>query len=162
MRSRSLPVQAVDQHQPVDGQVGVDLLQHVCPLREEGGQSPGSDHGHRPRPLGADAGAEPLDEPDVSPVDPRLHAGDGIRPHHHLGLGHVDEGQRRRRVVQRLERQVDPGRDHPAHVGAVEVDHVEGRRGAEVDDDEIAAVAVPGAHGVDQPVGAHRGGADRP
>ncbi len=45
-------------------------------------------------------------------------------------------------VDQRIEREIDPGRDDPALVGAVEVDHVERGRGAEVDHDQVARDAA--------------------
>src|SRR3546814_16645167 len=40
---------------------------------------------------------------------------------------------------QRFERQIDPRRDDPAQIGAVGADMVEGRRGAEADDELVLA-----------------------
>ena len=55
---------------------------------------------------------------------------------------------------QRIERQVDARRDDAALVGAASGDHVEGRRGAEVDDDQVARIFRVGGDGVERPVGA--------
>ena len=47
-----------------------------------------------------------------------------------------------------------PGRDDPALVSARRIDDVEGRRGAEVDDDQVARVLGMGGNGVERAVGA--------
>ena len=59
-----------------------------------------------------------------------------------------------RPAASACEREVDARRDHAAAVIAVVVDHVEGRRGAEIDDDQRPAIAVMRRDGVDEAVGA--------
>src|SRR3546814_5247405 len=53
-----------------------------------------------------------------------------------------DAPQHGRVVDRRIEREIDPGGDDPALVGPVEVDHVEGGRGAEIDHDQVARIAL--------------------
>src|SRR3546814_11420353 len=55
--------------------------------------------------------------------------------------GRLDRDARQLRggVDQRFERQIDPRRDDPAQIGAVGADMVEGRRGAEADDELVLA-----------------------
>ena len=73
------------------------------------------------------------------------------------GRRDVDARQVRRRMVQRVERQVDAGRNGAADIGAVMRHHIQRRRRAEIDDDQLAAIAVEGGDGVDQPVRADLG-----
>ena len=64
-----------------------------------------------------------------------------------------------RRPLQRLDRQVDAGRDDAAAVVAVLVDHVEGGGGAEIDDDQRRpGIAHAGADRVADAVGADLAG----
>ncbi len=66
----------------------------------------------------------------------------------------LDPRQLGRRLVERVGRDGEPGRDDAARVLAARGDHVEGGRGAEVDDDRALRPALVGGHRVDDPVGA--------
>ena len=79
-----------------------------------------------------------------------------VRPIDAVVLGRLDRDARQLGGGgdQGVERQVDPGRDDPAFVGARIIDHVEGRGGAEIDDDQVAVVARVAGDGVEHAVGA--------
>ena len=57
-------------------------------------------------------------------------------------------------VDQCVQREVDPGGNDPTLIGAREIDHVEGRRGSEIDHDQVAWVTSMGSDGVQDAVGA--------
>ena len=59
--------------------------------------------------------------------------------------------------MQRLEAEVHTRRDHAAHIGPVMGHDIKGGRGAEIDHNQIAAMALIGTGCIDQPVGADLG-----
>ena len=69
-----------------------------------------------------------------------------VRPMTAVAVGRLDRDPRQLGggIDQGVERQVDARRDDPALVGAVGADPVEGRRGAEIDDDQVAVDAWRG------------------
>ena len=83
-----------------------------------------------------------------------------VRPITRGAVGRLDRDARQPRGGgdQRVQRQVDAGRDDAAFIGARIIDHVEGGGGAEIDDDQIAFVERVGGDGVEHPVGADRFG----
>ena len=68
--------------------------------------------------------------------------------------GDGDARQLGRADDQRVEAEVDARRDDAALIGASEIDHVEGRRGAEIDDDQVALMSGVRGDGVERAVGA--------
>ena len=102
----------------------------------------------------------------AQPPDDRVHL--AREAEHHAGLDRLlgaladrvarllDVHSRKARGAggQRLERDLDPGRDHAAEVLALGGDHVVVDRGAEVHRDARAADALVGGDGVHEPVGA--------
>ncbi len=118
-------------------------------------QSAGRDGAHGFAEFALDAGDDAFDEADIAPEDAGLHAGDGARADHLLGARDRHRRQLRRRHGERLERQVDAGRDRAAAIVAVAIDHVEGRGGAEIDDDERPLVALVRRDRVDEAVRSH-------
>ena len=95
----------------------------------------------RPPPiLRLDARDQALDHADIAPVDAGLHRRHRVAADHRLRPADADARQTGGGLVQRLDRQIDAGRDHAAEIGAVLVHHVEGGGGAEVDHHQRAAV----------------------
>src|SRR5215471_7641240 len=75
LRDRSrfsvLGIARVDQHEPLHGEIGVDMVDHGNLALEDGGKAAGGDHGHRLAELCLDAGDQALDQADIAPI----HAG---------------------------------------------------------------------------------------
>ena len=105
--------------------------------------------------LAGNAGDERFDQAGVAEDDPGLHARRRVRPDRAHGPHQVDPRQPGGALRERLDRDAQAGGDRSAEVGAVGGDGVEGRRGAEVDDDQGAAVPGEAADRVGDPVRAH-------
>ena len=75
-----------------------------------------------------------------------------VAPDRPIGRPQLDPWQLRRPRGERLEPELEPGRDGAADEGAVAGDAVERRRGPEVDDDRGRAVQARGGQGIDEPV----------
>ena len=101
---------------------------------------------------------QPVDQPDIAPIDAGLHAGHGVAADHLLGAVDGDARQQGRGLVQRLDGQIGARRDHAAVEIAVLGHDVEIGGGAEIHHDHRALVALMRRHRVAQPVGAHRFG----
>src|SRR6056297_3220580 len=154
-------VVAMNDGETVHRDVVFDTVEETVRILKERGEATGSDDGHGFVVFALDAFGNLADDTDIAPVDTRLHAGNRVRADHPLWPGHIDMGQRRGGLVEGFERKVHSRRDDSAHVSSVRRHHVEGRRGPEIDDDEVTAMPVEGAAGVHQPVGADaRAGVD--
>ena len=100
------------------------------------------------------AGADAVDLAG-EPVDrARLERVDGVAADDVAGLRQLHPAERVGPLVQRVEADVDAGRDRAAQQLAVGRHRVVGRGGAEVDHDHRSAVEVDGGHRVGDPVGA--------
>ena len=155
----------VEDREALQGQVRIDRVDVVDPLRPRrrrqaarqddpdlrridagglGELDAGSGRGGRSRAPGAQDRAG-LDRADRVAAD---------RP---VRRPQLDPRQLRRPAGQRLDPELEPGRDRPADERAVARDAVEGRRGSEVGDDDRRAVEPGRREGVDQPIGADLG-----
>ena len=94
-----------------------------------------------------DLAGEPVDEPGLEAVHRRL-------ADHRGRLGEVDPHQASGAGEERVHRDLDPRREHPAHVLPLRRDDVEVRGRPEVDGDARRAVAVARGDRVHDPVGA--------
>ena len=102
-----------------------------------------------------DARHQAFDQSDVA-VDPaRAQRGHGVAADDFARRFELDARQPRRALEQAVHGGAQARRQRGAEQAAVAVDGVEGRRGAEVDDDRGHAVQLGGGQGVDDAVGAH-------
>ena len=102
-----------------------------------------------------DARDQPFYQPHIAPVDAGLHRRHRAAANHRLRPANADARQPGRRLVQRLDRQVDARRDGAAQIGAVGIYHVESGRGAEIDHHQRLLEQVIGRQRVQQPVRPH-------
>jgi hypothetical protein len=138
-------------------QVGIDRVEHVGSLVEQHGQPAGGDHLGRAADFGLHAGDQAFHHRHIAPEHADQHLVLGVAADHAVGLGHLDGDARQLGGVadKRIERQVDAGRDDAALVGAIEIDGIEGRRRAEIDDDEITGLGM-GGNGIDRAIRTQR------
>ena len=151
-RRPSVLVALPDEPNPFEGQERVDRLQRPRVRDDQVGQAARRD---RLR-LGAELLADALDDPvhlSGEPVDePGLQARGGVLRDHRLRLDEVDLEQPSRAREERLHRDLDPRRQYAADVLPFRRDHVEVRRGAEVDHDRRRPVTFDRRDRVRDPV----------
>ena len=109
-------------------------------------------HGVALAELAPDPPEQSARQPEVAVHRPRLHRPDRVPPDRTVGDRELDPGQLRGPRGERLEAQLEPGRDRPADVGPVGRHAIEGRRRAEVHDHGRCPVQPLGGERIDQAV----------
>src|SRR4051812_9786401 len=150
--SSAIPL--IDQRQPAQRQHVVALLDGLRLGGNQRRQPAGADHTRLKIDLALDARHDRVDETGVAEHQPRLDAGHRVAPDGVLGPRDLHARQLGGRVIERVGRDHQPGRDHAARVLAARRDHIERGRGAEVDDDRALRPALMGRDRVDDAVGA--------
>src|ERR1700722_2318087 len=146
-------VALVDQSQPGQSQEIVDGFDRRGKRHDRTGEPAGGDRLRLGPELGAQAVDDRVDLAGGAVDDAGADGVDCGLADQRAGRGDVDLGQGGGALGERLERDLDAGRDDPAEVLAVGGDGVVGDGGAEVDDDAGSAEAGVRGDGVDEPVG---------
>src|SRR5260370_25456986 len=134
LRVRSLLLAALeDLDQAARRDVGNGLIDNLGRPLEHGCKATGGNDSHRAPELGLDARHDALNQADIAPEDAGMHAGHRVGANPLLWLLDHDARQQGRRAVQGLDAEVDSWCDGAAAVAALFIDHVEIRRGPEVD-----------------------------
>ena len=144
----------VEDAQAREREVVVDLLDRARERRDQAREPAGRDDGARKAELLDEAVDEAVDEADVAVDDAGLHRVLRVATDHARRLGDLDARKLGGAGEERVGADLDAGRDDAAKVLALRRDAVEGRRGAEVDDDEAAAEALVRGDAVDDAIGA--------
>ena len=125
-----------DEAQPGEGQQVVDLVDGRARERDDHlGQAAGGDDRRVLAQLLPEPPDDPLDLPGESEGDPAADRLDRRLADQRSRLQELHLGQLGRALVERVERDLRPGRDDPSEVLAEVGDRVVGDGGAEVDDD---------------------------
>ena len=149
---RRLGVPEPDEPEALEREVGVDAVEGLGVRGDQVGEAARGDRLGLDSELLADLRDDPVHLA-CEPVDEAgLEAADGRLADHGRRRGEVDLDEPGGAGEQRLHRDLDPGREHAAHVIAFGRDDVEVRRRAEVDDDAGRAVALLRRDSVDDPV----------
>src|SRR5262245_16436563 len=129
-----------DHPQPLEPQIGVDLLKALAHLAHLLREAARRHHPHVALELAAHACHEPVDEAGVPVDDARLDIGGGVAADGVLGAHDLDPRQPGSTRHQCLGGEHEPGRDGASDELASRVDDIEIGGGAKVHDDEGGAV----------------------
>src|ERR1700723_3738526 len=151
-------VALVDQPQPGEREQLVDGFDRGGERHDRAGEPAGGDRLGLGPELGAQAVDDRVDLAGGAVDDAGADGVDRGLADQRARRGDVDLGQGGGALGERLERDLDAGRDDPAEVLAVGGDGVVGDGGAEVDDDAGSAETLVRGDGIDEPVGADLAG----
>src|ERR1700730_4692260 len=133
-------IEVVDQPEPLQHQPLVHELDDRCLGRDQAGEPTGGDHARVLAQLLFDAGHHAFDLRRETEDDASLHPLGGGRADYVGGRLELNALQPSRPLVERVDRDSHPWRDGTAEVIALFRDHVVGRGGPEIDDDQRTAV----------------------
>src|SRR5438309_373649 len=121
---------------PSSSQAMRDALDRARDTSDEPGEAAGPDHLWAPAHLRAHPVDQAVHEPGEAVDRARLDIGRRVSADRFLGPDELDPVEAGRAVHERVDRRPQAGRDRAADELALRVHAVEGRRGAEIDDDD--------------------------
>lgn len=136
---KGLTVAVINDSQPFQGQHRFDDVDSVRCRSDDDSQAAGSDDFGLTAQFLAHAGHDAVYLADEAIEDTGLHTFDGVAANDLIRADDFDTRQFRRALYQGICRDADARADSTAEVGPFLVDGAEGRRRAEVDDDDRAA-----------------------
>src|SRR5262249_25969744 len=143
IRKLHLLISLPDEPEPVERQIGIDVLDEGRLRRDDVREAARGDTNRVAAELRAHALHEPLDHADVAIEEARFHRANRRAPPHAGRLADADARQLRRALKKRVRRNLHAGTNCAPEVLALRGNRVERRRRAEVDDNHRPAAALP-------------------